>query len=198
LAAQVSVRPPSRQPLPPDARRVFEGQIFDVYQWEQVQFDGSTVLFEKLRRPDTSYVIPVTHDSKLLILRQQQPGSDPAFGLIGGRVEDGESPESAARRELREEAGLMPNGIELWDTYQFLPKIDWAIYTFIARHCRHVERSLDAGEKIELVELSFDELITLAGSESFGDVEVALRLLRLAAHPERLAEARRFVLDERA
>jgi len=53
---------------------------------------------------------------------------------------------------------------------------------------------LDAGEKLEIVDLTFDELVNLAGSERFGDVEVALRLLRLAADPAKLAQARSFVV----
>jgi ADP-ribose pyrophosphatase len=186
-------RPNSRQPIPNNARRVFEGRIFDVYQWEQMLFDGSTTTFEKLRRPDTAYILPVTDSGRVLIVRQEQPGSQEVFGLIGGRVEDGESPDEAARRELLEEAGLVPAHLDLWDSYQFLPKLEWAIYTFIARECRSTNASFDGGEKIKLVEITFDDLIKLAGSEEFGDVEVALRLLRLAADPSKLAHARRFI-----
>jgi ADP-ribose pyrophosphatase len=184
-------RPGSRQPLPQNARRVFQGQIFDVYQWQQVLYDGSTTVFEKLRRPDTCYIIPVTADGSLTILRQEQPGSQQFFGLIGGRVEPHESPEDAAARELLEEAGLISGSLEFWDAYQFLPKIDWAIFVFIARDCRPSQQSLDGGEKIELMNVTFDELLTLVSRDSFGDVEVALRLLRLAADPARLAVARR-------
>lgn len=190
----MTVRPSSRQPLPPSARQVFKGELFDVYQWEQVLYDGSIAVFEKLRRPDTCYVIPVTANDTLLIVRQVQPGSQQFFGLIGGRVEVGETYEIAARRELLEEGGLIPGTLELWDSYQFLPKIDWAIFTFIARDCSSAEQSLDAGEKIEMVEVSFEELLELASKDSFGDLEVALRLLRIAADPEKRDAARRRLL----
>lgn len=184
-------RPTSRQPIPPDARRVFKGKLFDVYQWEQRLFDGSTATFEKLRRPDTAYVIPISADGKLTLAEQVQPGATPVIGLLGGRIEDGESPEDGARRELLEEAGLSPREIILWDSYQFLPKIDWAIYTFIARDCDRVRPpSLDAGENIRLVELSFDEFLRVVADERFGDLEVALRILRLASDSRRLTDVR--------
>lgn len=181
-------RPASRQPMPPHARRVFKGQLFDVYQWEQTLFDGSTATFEKLRRPDTAYVIPITGDGKLVLIEQKQPGAgDLVVGLIGGRIEDGETPEEGARRELLEEAGLQSGILSLWDSYQFLPKIDWAIYTYIARNCETAtEQSLDAGEHIRLIYVSFDEFLDLVRKERFGDLEVALRVLRLSTDPQRL------------
>lgn len=185
------VRPRSRQPIPADAERVFRGKLFDVYQWEQKLFDGSVTTFEKLKRPDTAYVIPVMTDGTLLIAQQQQPGTPTTFGLLGGRIEEGESPEHAAQRELAEEAGLSARSLVLWDSYQFLPKLEWAIYTFVARDCEQLDqRSLDAGEKIDLIRLHFDDLLDLAAREQFGDLEVALRMLRIAKDPRRLQIAR--------
>ena len=55
------------QKFPPQAKRVFKGMIFDVYQWEQEMYDGSTHTFEKIIRPDTVLVIPVTEDGKIII-----------------------------------------------------------------------------------------------------------------------------------
>ena len=46
--------------MPEHAKKVFSGVMFDVYQWEQEMYDGSTATFEKLTRPDTAQVIPVT------------------------------------------------------------------------------------------------------------------------------------------
>ena len=183
-------RPRPLQEIPETARRVFRGRLFDVYQWEQLLYDGTTDIFEAVKRPDTVYVIPVQSDGKLVIAWQRQPPSEKRlYGLIGGRVEPGEAPVAAAMRELREEAGLIGNEIRLWETFQFLPKVDWAVFIFIARGCVQAPRSPDPGEDIELVEVSFEEILDLAKSEDFIDVEVALRLLRIAANPTELADA---------
>lgn len=184
-------RPESRQPIPEGARRVFKGKLFDVYQWEQQLFDGTTTIFEKLKRPDTAYVIPVAPGGKLTLAQQTQPGAASVIGLLGGRIEEGETPEEGARRELLEEAGLAADDLILWDSFQFLPKLDWAIYIFVARNCTPIERQpVDGGEDIALIQASFDEVLELVTQDKFGDLEVALRLLRLAQDPARLHEAR--------
>ena len=50
-------KPQSKQPIPINAKKVFQGIIFDVYQWEQKLFDGTVATFEKLKRPDIDIVL---------------------------------------------------------------------------------------------------------------------------------------------
>ena len=57
-------RPQSKQPIPANAKKVFHGVIFDVYQWEQEMFDGTKEIFEKLKRPDTVVVFPCSRTEK--------------------------------------------------------------------------------------------------------------------------------------
>lgn len=50
--------------IPINARRVFKGIIFDVYQWEQKMFDGNFKTFEMLKRPNTVEIIAI-RDNKI-------------------------------------------------------------------------------------------------------------------------------------
>lgn len=187
-------RPTSKQPIPPHAKKVFDGIIFEIYQWEQKLFDGSTAVFEKGRRKDdTITTIPITEDGKILLIEDEQPGRPSITVLPAGRLEPGEPPDVGARRELLEETGYMTDDIELLWSHQPVMKLDWAVYFFLARNCRKVsEPQNDPGEKITLKPVSFDELIELAKSGiDFHGIGVALYLLRALATPGKIDEVRR-------
>ena len=77
-------RPKSNQPIPPDAKKVFSGVLFDVYQWEQKMFDGSVATFEKLKRPDTVVVFPVLPNGRIILTEQEQP-NDSNYGTRASR-----------------------------------------------------------------------------------------------------------------
>lgn len=173
-------RPRLKQQIPSNARKVFTGKLFNVYQWQQELFNGKTATFEMLKRADSVNVIPVTPEGKIIIALEEQPGKEPFYGAFGGRIDAGETPEEAARRELREEAGLQAGELVLWDAKQITEKLDWVVYTFIARNCSVAgEQELEGGERIKRVELTFEEYIDLIAQENYRDDEIALALLKI-------------------
>lgn len=189
------IRPESRQPIPPTAKKVFDGVIFDVYQWEQEMYDGSKRMFEKLKRPDTVSVIPVTEEGKIILSYQEQPGSAGSYSTLGGRVDEGEDVLEAAKRELMEESGYEAKEWVLFDAYQPHTKVDWAVYTFVARGCRKVgEQELDGGEKIELKEVSFDEFIRMTTEEKFRLEEIKMKVLEAKLDPAKMDELKKVIL----
>lgn len=172
-------RPKARLPIPPDAKQVFKGVIFDVYQWQQKMFDGSESMYEKVKRKDTVSIIAVTEDEKVIVIEQEQSGVGKSIGLPGGRVENGEDVLEGAKRELSEETGYGSDDWTLWDAVQLAEKTDWASYTFIAKSCAltGVPR-LDAGEKVEVMLKDFDEFLEMLKKPDFRDTEVILKLLK--------------------
>lgn len=185
-------RPLSSQPLPDHAKKVFSGVMFDVYQWEQEMFDGSTATFEKLKRPDTVITFPVTAEGKILLTRQEQPGKAPFIGAAGGRVDLGEDIEAAAWREMREETGCEADELILWKAFQPTSKIEWALFFFIARDARKVAGlSLDAGEKIDVIEVTFDEFLETVLRPDFMEKEIVRDVLEAKLDSEKMADLKR-------
>jgi ADP-ribose pyrophosphatase len=172
--------------IPSQAKRVFKGLIFDVYQWEQEVFDGSIQTYEMLSRQDTVDVIALKGD-KILLAHQSQPTQPDFYSLFGGRLEENEDPLVGAKRELLEESGLQSDDWELFKEYDLIHKIDWTIYTYIARNCEYVsDQKLDAGEKIEIVECTFDEFIELVLSKKFARSGLLLDILYIKDNKEKL------------
>lgn len=175
--------------IPEDAKRVFKGVIFDVYQWEQEMFDGSTATFEAVKRPASVEVIPVI-GSKILLSFEEQPSKAATYGFFGGRPEEGEEFVETAKRELLEETGLKAQSVELLKDYIFSGKIEWHLCIFVAHDCeKTTEQKLDGGEKIEIREVNFDDFVKIASTDDFyGPMHFKLELLRMKQDPAKLAE----------
>ena len=185
-------RPKSKQPIPDNAKKVFSGVLFDVYQWEQELFDGTKATFEKLKRPDTVVVFPVLEDGKIILTEQEQPGKEPFIGATGGRVDEGENILEAARRELLEESGYEASEFVLWDAQHPTSKIDWVVYTFIAKGLKKVAgMNLDAGEKISLKLVDLEEFIELAINKNFVEKEIIPKLYEAKLYPEKKEELKK-------
>lgn len=144
--------------LPPNAVKVFRGVIFDIYQWDQEQFDGKKRLFELGSRLDTVVIIPVV-ENNFIINEEEQPNNYFRTGFPMGRLDfESEDIVEAALREYSEETGITPEKLFHVATEQPIAKILWNIHTFIAHGVKEKnEIMLDGGEKIKNKHISFDE-----------------------------------------
>jgi len=188
--------PPSKQPIPTSATKVFQGKLFQVWQWEQKLFDGSTKTFEKILRPATVMVLPVTQEGKIILTEQEQPGEGKFIGLIGGIIDSGEELLDAVKRELLEESGYSAKNFILWDAVQLINKIEWPVYTFIAKGLEKTHKAEpDAGEKIKLMEVTFDEFLNLTHQNNFRDIEVVMKIHKIELNPEEMAATKKLLLS---
>ena len=157
-----------KRPLPPNvklhslnAKKVFSGMRFDVYQWPQKQFDGSMATYEIVKRADTVILLPVIGDEIVLVKEEQPHWGKPGFTLVAGMVNSEEDLAVAARRELEEETFLIFKNYHLVHI-ETSPAIEWFAYTFIASGYEgEKKKKLDPGEKNETVKISFDKLIEM-------------------------------------
>lgn len=155
--------PKDLKKVPANAKRVFRGIIFDVYQWEQKLFDGSTGIFEMLKRPDSVQIIAIK-DGKIVVLEEEQPNRGFFYTLPGGRHdEEDENELRAAQREMEEETGMRFSAWKLIHAIQPYSKIESVVYVFLATgFMGRQEQKLDAGEKITVTLKTFDEIKTLS------------------------------------
>lgn len=147
--------------IPKRAKLVFKGQIWSVFQWKERLFDGSTAVFEGLKKAGTAKII-ATSNGKIIMTRERQPGGGWYYSLLGGRLEEGETPLEGAKRELLEEAGMKAEGWKLVETMDLLkyPRIDNYVYLFVAKNCKKIMKpKLEAGEKIVMQEVNFTQFI---------------------------------------
>lgn len=179
-----------QEAIPKEAKLVFKGVLYEVWQWQQEMFDGSFATFERLKRPNTVQVI-VTVGDKILIEDQEQPARRPFISLPGGRVDEGEDPLTAAKRELLEETGYVSDDWDVWNEQRPSGTMEWTVYTYIARNSVAKQTPhLEPGEKIKTRLIDFEEFLGLSDESSFRGKEFVELLLRVRLDPNEKAKLR--------
>jgi len=182
--------------LPDNAKRVFKGEIYDVWQWEQEMYDGSKKIFEKIRRPGSAIVIAVVGD-KIILQEQEQPRRKPFLSLPGGRCDKGEEAVESARRELLEETGYSSDNFVLWKEMGMASTMEWKKYYYIAKNCKYIqEPEFENGEKIKNKLIDFNEFLMLSEEETFRDKDLIRDLLYFRLHPEKQEEFKKLLFNK--
>lgn len=144
--------PKKHRLIPKNAKKVFSGVIFDIYQWQQEMFDGTSETFEMAKRSNSVITIGIV-DDKILVVNETQPdGLVRQFSLPSGRVDrTDKSALEAARREMLEETGYTFTNWKMLNVSQPQPRTEWFVYLFVAWGVESInEPKLDSGEKIEV------------------------------------------------
>ena len=135
--------------MKPDAtRRVYEGKLLDltVERWGEHER-------EIVEHPGAVAVVAVDAEGVVTLVRQRrEPARKRLLELPAGTLEQGESPEQTARRELAEETGLRGgNWRELAAFYTTPGFCRERMHLFLAQNVERGEATPEADEELELV-----------------------------------------------
>ena len=94
------------------SERVFKGKVFNVDRDEVRLPHGRTVKMDVVRHPKSVVLVPIPETGHVILIRQYRHAVGHwLWELPAGSVDEGESPEQAARRECHEEIGQVPDTI---------------------------------------------------------------------------------------
>jgi len=94
------------------SEQVFKGKVFSVDR-DRVQMpNGRTVTVDVVRHSKSVVIVPMPEPGKVILIRQYRYAVNAyLWELPAGSVDEGETPEAAARRECHEEIGLVPSTV---------------------------------------------------------------------------------------
>jgi len=112
--------------------------------------DGTRFEHHAVRLPSAAGVVlvdPAPDRGILLLYRHRVINDTWGWEIPAGRIDDGETPAEAARREAREEVGWEPATLEPLITYQHSSgSTDGRFSLFVGRDPRHIGPPTDASE----------------------------------------------------
>jgi len=160
---------------------LFEGRIFELVRESLELPSGLRQTVEWVKHPGAVAIAAQDAQGRLLLVRQYRAAvRDWTYEIPAGRLEAGEVPQNAARRELEEETGLRAGSIEHLQT--ILPAPGFAserLHIYVARDLQAAGAdalSCDPDEEIEVTWLGLDEVI--AGASQDAKTLVAALLLQ--------------------
>ena len=160
---------------------LFDGNILHVYRDEITLPDGKPAYREYNRHVGAVCVIPVTDKGEVICVRQYRyPVADVLLEIPAGKLDyKGEAPDSAARRELREETGAVCGKLTYLGKYLGSPAIlDECIHMYLAEELTFGETDFDEDEFIETVRIPLDELVDMVMRGEIPDGKTQIAALR--------------------
>lgn len=150
-----------------------------IYKTPWVRFYEDTVTFQNgdpgtwahVWRHDSVTVIPMIDTNHVLVQKEwRYPAGKQFTGFTIGGIEHGQTPEEAAREELREEAGREAGELVYLGSHYVNPGFSSQInHIYVAKDLRPVETQGEAYEDITTESLEIGKLRELIASEMILD-----------------------------
>jgi ADP-ribose diphosphatase len=146
------------------------------YRMERLDLEfsnGERRRYERLhgRGHGAVVVVPMLDDDTVLLVREYAAGVHRyELGLVRGRIDEGESPEHAADRELQEEAGYGARSLHVLRSLSLAPSyMSHQTHLVIARELYPQRLPGDEPEELEVVPWKLDALHELVLREEFSE-----------------------------
>lgn len=160
----------------------YKGRILELHVGQARLEDGTVAHREIVVHGGGVGVVPVLGD-KIILVRQFRiaVGKD-VLELPAGRLEPGEAPDQRALAELEEEtgyrAGRLVHVASCYCSPGFTSELD---HIYLAFDLEKTGQNLEHDERVEIVELSFDECRDMLERRAFDDAKTIIGLRELFA-----------------
>ncbi|MGB9778812.1 MAG: NUDIX hydrolase [Candidatus Bathyarchaeales archaeon] len=139
--------------------------------------DGSAFEYVYFKSCGTVAVAAFTEDNRMILTKQyRHPLGKIVYDIPGGAIEDGETPQEAALRELEEETGYTAEKLEWIGRFSRGPSSQAITEIFFAKATR--KGTFDANEIVQVELMDFNQLLQrILNGECFDAALVSAALI---------------------
>ena len=163
-----------------DTREIYDGRIIHVKEDTVRLPNGKTAGRELVLHGGGVAIVAIDGDGNIIMVRQyRKPYDEVVLEIPAGKLEKGENPFDAGKRELREETGFIP------EKYRFIGKcypspgyLNEIIHMYLAEGLEFVGQELDAGEFLEVIKIPLEKAVKMVMDNEIVDAKTQVAVLK--------------------
>ena len=162
-----------------NSQLVFEGRVVKLYK-DKIELPTGRESFREVVKHSGGVVVLAIKDDKILLVKQfRYPIKEIMFELPAGKLEAGEDPFEAAKRELEEETGYCADKwTDLGYVYTSPGYSDEKLYLYKAENLQFTHCHPDEGEIIQAFEYTYNDVLKMIDNGQINDAKTLCALLR--------------------
>lgn len=162
-----------------DSQLIFDGKVVKVLK-DNVELADGHKSFREVVRHSGGVVILAIHNNKILFVKQfRYPMKEVLLELPAGKLEYGEDPFNAAKRELEEETGYCANKwTPLGFVYTSPGYSDEKLYLYKAENLEFTQCHPDEGEILEPLEIEIQDALKMINNGEISDAKTLCAFMR--------------------
>lgn len=162
------------------SKQIFDGKVVKLFVDTVELPDGSEAIREIVRHPGAVCVIPVTKDMDVVTVKQYRYAFEQIMLEIpAGKLEPGENPLEAVKRELEEESGVVAKKIEyLGEIFTTVAIFDEKIHLYLATELEFKDAHPDEDEFLEVENIPLEKLYEMVMNGEIKDAKTQIAILK--------------------
>lgn len=160
---------------------IYNGRVLTMHVDDVLLCNDQKANRECVDHPGGVAVIGITDDDMVVLVRQfRYPYKETIYEIPAGKLEKGEDPFEAGKREFKEETGgVAEEYISLGEIYPSPGYTNEIIRLYAAKNITFEEQNLDDDEFLQVCQISFDELIRRIMSGEIKDAKTIAAAFKL-------------------
>ena len=159
---------------------IFNGKILNLRRDDITLPDGNPAIREVVEHSGGSAVLCVKDEKVLLVKQFRYPYEEEIWEIPAGKINDGETPDQTAIRELEEEGGIVAERVvKLFDVYPTPAYTNEVIRIYKAEGLTETEVKLDQDEFLSCKWFTLKEAFDMIDNGKINDGKTLIALLSL-------------------